>query len=317
MIEYQKKKADKILEMKKELDKKEIKDLKQKPDISKKSKQILNNKNKKENFFERMKEKERIAQERKSKLIEQIKTERAKKKEEEDKPLEFKIYSKPYNKNFSKMYYEMKKKDDQKKEQFKVFSEVIRQYENRECVFQPNLNEDEEENEIKPKHRKLNSCELVQRLYNDELKNRLKKKENLEQKYKPSFKPKINDISIEMANRFKKRLKNKKEDKNNQSISNIGYNKVNKRLNMSAIKRKQNKKMDLVIKKREKSEDKKDMTDINIENKNNIFEKIDSNIINDDSNNIKNDEKNDENNNDNNIKEEKDQNENNENDKTN
>ena len=160
-----KKKADKILEMKKQLEKNEIKDLKPKPDISKKSKQIVNNKNKKENLFERMKEKERIANERKSKLIEQINTERAKKKEEEDKPLEFKNYSKHINKKFSQMYYEMKKKDDQKKEQFKVFAEVIKQYETRECKFQPNLNDDEEETETKPKHKKLNSCELVQRLY--------------------------------------------------------------------------------------------------------------------------------------------------------
>ena len=318
MKEYEKKKADKILEMKKQLEKNEIKDLKPKPDISKKSKQIVNNKNKKENLFERMKEKERIANERKSKLIEQINTERAKKKEEEDKPLEFKNYSKHINKKFSQMYYEMKKKDDQKKEQFKVFAEVIKQYETRECKFQPNLNDDEEETEAKPKHKKLNSCELVQRLYNDELKNRIKKKENLEQKYKFSFKPHINDISTEMANRFKKRMKNKKdENKNKNDISEIGYVKRStKRLNNSAIK-KSTKKMDIILKKREQKEDKNNITDFNIENKNNennIYEKIDASIINENNSNaaiIEN--KINEENNDNNKKEEIKEKENNEN----
>ena len=126
------------------------KDLKEKPEISQKSKEIINNKNKKENLFERMKEKERIANEKKIKLKEKINLERAKKKEEEDKPLEFKTHLKPNNQKFNKVYYEMKRKNDKKKEDFKIFAEVVRQYEIRECKFQPNLNdEDIEEGETK------------------------------------------------------------------------------------------------------------------------------------------------------------------------
>ena len=98
MIYFEKRKKEKILQLKNELEKEELKELKTKPEITKKSRDIIN-KNKKENFFERMKEKENIVNEKKKKLIEQIKLERAKKKEEEDKPLEFKINTKP-NKKF-------------------------------------------------------------------------------------------------------------------------------------------------------------------------------------------------------------------------
>ena len=201
--------------------------------------------------------------------------ERAKKKEEEDKPLEFKTHLKPINQKFNKIYYEMKRKNDKKKEDFKIFAEVVKQYEIRECKFQPNLNEEDEgEGEIKIKHRKLNSCELIQRLYDNEIKNRIKKKEDLEQKYKPTFKPKINDISIEISNRRKIKLNNKSNKKNNINYKS-SINSYTKRHNNSALKRK-NKKFDIALKKREKSVNNRNITDINIENKN----KENNNIVN-------------------------------------
>ena len=292
MKDYEKKKAEKIKELKKELENKEIKDLKEKPEISQKSKEIINNKNKKENLFERMKEKERIANEKKIKLKEKINLERAKKKEEEDKPLEFKTHLKPNNQKFNKVYYEMKRKNDKKKEDFKIFAEVVRQYEIRECKFQPNLNdEDIEEGETKIKHRKLNSCELIQRLYDNEIKNRIKKKEDLEQKYKPTFKPKINDISIEISNRRKLKLKSRIDEKSNINDKS-SINAYTKRQNNSALKRK-TKKFDIVLKKREKSVNNRNITDINIEKKNeenNIIVSLNSDII-DDNNNDKNNDK--------------------------
>ena len=219
--------------------------------------------------------------------MEQIKLERAKKKEEEDKPLEFRTNINPNNKRFNKIYFEMKKKNEQKEEEFKKFAEVVHQYEQRECKFQPNLNDDnEDENKIKIKHRKLNSCELIQRLYNDELKNRIKKKENLEQKYRPTFKPKINDNSIDMSNRWRKKMKNKKDEKGDRNdISGINLNKiVKKRLNNSAVKRK-NKKFDIEKKFEKSFNDKYNNTDVNIDNKDNNKNKENDNVNNE--NNIK------------------------------
>ena len=61
----------------------------------------------------------------------------------------------------------------------------------RECVFQPNLTEFDEN-----KYKNLNSNKLVHRLYDDELKKRVQKKKDLEKKYKPSFKPNLMKNSI-------------------------------------------------------------------------------------------------------------------------
>lgn len=317
MIDFQKKKEEKLIEKRKELENKEIKKLKPKPEISKRSKEIIIN-NKKENLFERMKEKEQKAKDKKNKLIEKIKNERAKKKEEQDKPLEFNTNLKPIDKKFNKIYLEMKKKELKRKEDFQVFAEVVKQYENRECVFQPNVYEDEE-GQKKPKHRKLKSCDLIQRLYNDELKNRMKVKENLEQKYKLSFKPKINDTSIEMANRWKQKMKAKKgENANKNDTSGIGFSKVDKiRINNSAIKRKV-KKFDIALKKSDKTgKDKINETEDNIKNKNednNYIYKIKTEIINENNDNITKDEGNKNKEENIEIKEkEKDNNENNEN----
>ena len=91
----------------------------------------------------------------------------------------------------------------------------------RECIFQPNINLDNEEGGEKKKIKKrLNSCEIVQRLYNEGIKNQKEKKENLEQKYKPSFKPKINGNSNNLAKKWKKRIENKKEEANNYKMEN-------------------------------------------------------------------------------------------------
>ena len=127
----------------------------------------------------------------------------------------------------------MKKQNEQKKEKFKIFEEKIIM---KECKFQPNLNDDDEDNN--KRLRKVSSCKLVQRLYNDELVKRMEKKENLKKKYRLSFKPKINETSIDMTNKWKKRLNNKKDEKTNKNNISINeYKKIDKKsLNNSAVK---------------------------------------------------------------------------------
>ena len=292
MEDFEKKKAEKILEMKKQLEKKEIKDLRQKPEICKGSIEIINNSNKtkKENVFERMKEKERKANERKMKLKEKINLERAKKKEEEDKPLEFKTNLKPINKKFNKIYHEMKKKNDKKKEEFKIFSEIVKEYERKECTFQPIINKDEKESKVK--HRKMNSCDIIQRLYDDEITNRIKRKKYLEKKYLPTFMPKINDASIGIKSKLKFNIKNKKGQNNNMNtISQMRNNKDDTKILIHSAMKIRRKKNFFLDKKRDKSlNDKLNITEIKIINKNedkNDIIKINKDVINNNDNNKK------------------------------
>ena len=68
-IDYEKKKIEKISEMKKEIDEKEKDLLQKKPIISKKSVELINRKYTKDNFFERMEEEDKKAKVKKQKLI--------------------------------------------------------------------------------------------------------------------------------------------------------------------------------------------------------------------------------------------------------
>jgi len=226
-INFQKKKEEKIFQMKKELEENEKKALKEKPNISQKSIQLTYNTYANESLFERMKEKEKIAKEKKEKLKEKINKEREKKKEEEDRPLQFNIKSCEMDKKFQKIYQEMIKKDKALKDKLSVYHDVVEEYEMRECSFHPqiniNYNIDKENNDNKGKKYKqrLNSCEVVtQRLYDDALTERKKYKENLEKKYKYIFKPKISEKSKNLAIKRKKRIELENKEKKND-ISNI------------------------------------------------------------------------------------------------
>jgi len=224
-IDYEKKKTEKITEMKKEIDEKEKEQLKKKPSISRKSVELISKIHLKDNFFERMEQEDKKAKEKKQKLIEKINNERNKKKEEIEKPLEFNIVHTPMDKRFNKVYQEMVKKDEDVKEKINIFSDVIKQYEMRECSFQPKINRDEKNNNKKEKR---NSNEIIERLYNDDIKDKEIKRENLEKKYQLSFKPKLNEKSLEMAKKRKKSVnyenkeinKNKDIKKNNDKKNN-------------------------------------------------------------------------------------------------
>ena len=122
----------------------------------------------------------------------------------------------------------MLKKDEDVKEKLNFFADVVKQYEMRECSFQPNINKNEKNNNKKKEKRNLG--EITQRLYDNNIKNKESVRENLEQKYKLSFKPKINDKSLEMVKNRKKKIENenKKNDNHNKLESN---NEKNKKIN--------------------------------------------------------------------------------------
>ena len=219
LINNQEKKEEKISEIKKE----ETEKGKLKSKLTRKSVEVTSRMPLIDNFLERMAEEEKRSKMKQEKLIERIKNERAKKVEEIEKPLDFKIKPTKIDKKFNKIYQEMIKKEEKAKEKLIAFSNFVNQYELKECVFQPNFNKKENDNNKKRKKR-LSSSEITQRLYNDDLKGKQNKRESLELKYKLSFKPTIGEKSLELAQKRKKRVEKKdketEQDKNNLEIEN-------------------------------------------------------------------------------------------------
>lgn len=184
-----------------------------------------------EDFLERMAEEEKRTKLKQEKLIERIKNERAQKVEKIEKPIDFKIKPTKIDKKFNKIYQEMIKKEEKAKEKLIAFSNLVNQYELKECVFQPNINRNENDDNTKRKKR-LSSSEITQRLYNDDLKSKQNKRESLELKYKLSFKPTIGEKSLELALKRKKRLEKKDKetgkDKDNIKMEKVDNTKKNK-----------------------------------------------------------------------------------------
>ena len=225
--DYKRKKEEKLNEMKKSLEEIEKRKMKEKPDISKNSRNIVKTHEKsKTTFLERMKEEQKNAKERKEKLCEKINSEKQKKKEEIEKPLEFNIKPNKLDQKFKKTYDEMMRKDQELKNKLNTFIEKVNEYKMKECRFHPNINIDKnEKNEGNKKCKnRVKSCELIKRLYDDGIKNHNEKRENLKEKYKISFKPKINGNSNNLAKKWKQRTENKKEEstkkENNYNIKN-------------------------------------------------------------------------------------------------
>ena len=256
MVEYEKRRLEKIVRLRKYLENIEIKKLRPKPEISKYSKQLINaSKNNKESLIQRMKDEEEKTKQKRKLLAEKIKEERIKRKKDLEKKPEFKVKKLKMDKKFNKFYTNMIEKDKIKKEKFAKFTEVVRDYELSECVFQPNLTELDEN-----KYKNLNSNKLIQRLYDEELKKRDQKKKDLEKKYTPSFKPNL----IKKTLNFNKKL----HTKNNKKITgsrNIfgGLSGLEKRLNRTIEKRPARK---LNLKESDKKH-KHNITDDNLANK--------------------------------------------------
>ena len=277
MIDYRKNIEERLIRQREELENIELRELRKKPYLSEKTQEIIKKTSKNENLFQRMKENEKKTKEKIKRLTEIINQEREKKKAEQDKPLEFKTKLNPIDKKFNIKYMEMKRKQLQTHEDFLDFASLVKDYENRECVFQPNLKE-----KSKNKNKTVNSEELIQRLYDDEIKKKKKLKENLDKKYKPSFKPNINDTSIDLAKKWKERRRNqldKSLNYNNKSAY-CSIHSVTKRINNSETKRKIKKK---IIEADNKSVDKKINEKIKkteVKKNNSVLDKSKNDIIN-------------------------------------
>ena len=255
MIEYENRRLEKIIRLRKYLENIEIKKLKPKPEISKYSRQLTSNSRITKDSIQRMREEEEKTKQKRKALAEKIKEERIRRKAEQDKKPVFKIKKIKNDTKFNKFYSKMIENDKLKKEKFAKFTEIVRDYEMRECVFQPNLTDFDEN-----KYKTLNSNQLVHRLYDDELKKRVQKKKDLEKKYKPSFKPNLMKNSIN----FIKKHQNKKEKKKTGSIDVFGMlSQKDKRFNNSMQKR-MNRNYNL---KDTEKDDKLNVTGDNLDNK--------------------------------------------------
>ena len=272
MIEYEKRRLEKIVRLRKYLENVEIKKLKPKPEISRYSKQLIKNtQNNKDGIIQRMKEEDEKTKMKRKLLADKINEERTKRKVAQEKRPEFKIKKIKVDNKFNKFYSTMIEKDKQKKEKFAKFTEVVKDYEMRECVFQPNLTEFDEN-----KYKNLNSNKLVHRLYDDELKKRVQKKKDLEKKYKPSFKPNLMKNSINFIKKYTNKMEKRKTESRNVFG---GLSGLDKRLNNSMQKRASR---NYHLKTSEKNK-KFNATDENLENKSvdNIYvEEMKTEIIN-------------------------------------
>ena len=204
---FQKRQKENMIELKRNVEDNIKKLMKEKPDITKKSR-IIDKKNSKQKFLDRIQDEANKYKQRKEKLFERINLERAKKKEEIEKPLEFNTKLKE-DKKFMKAYESMMERQKEVKNRFKVFNDVVNEYNMKECTFAPKINKHQnksftESNEENNESNKYNK--FVKRLYNDEIKNRIKKKENLVQKYKPSFHLKINKNAESLSRNWRLKL---------------------------------------------------------------------------------------------------------------
>ena len=217
--------------------------MKEKPDITERSR-LIDKKNSKTKFLERIKEQQIKIKQRKEKLKEKINIERALKKEKIDKPLEFNKISKE-DKKFMKVYEAMVERQKEVNDRFQIFNEVVHEYNMKECTFSPQINKQRnksyDESNSNSENEEDKEEKLVKRLYDDEIKYRNKKKENLFKKYTPSFHPKINKNSDKLSRNWKSKLTNKHntnyyiENKNN---FNFDENANTERNNKSFSKRK-------------------------------------------------------------------------------
>ena len=225
-IDYEKRKENKLSQMQKEKKEKERKTLKNKPFISRKSIELINKLKLNDDLLERMNDEEKKKKDKKEKLIEKINTEREKKKKEIEQPNKYNIKITKFDNKFDKIYSEMMKKNELLKSKINAFSDMVKEYEMRECFFQPNYFKNNDKNDSKTKKkRRVSSCEVTQRLYNDEIKNRRKKADKLNEKYKLSFHPTISNKSIDLALRKRERMKY--SSKENIGEENINMNEEN------------------------------------------------------------------------------------------
>lgn len=232
MKEYEQKRLEKIIKMKEYLENIEINKLKKKQDINRSSKKLINNKKNNENIYQKLKEEEKKIEEKKKLLLEKIKKDKLKRKTEKGKTPtpKYKFRKVGIDKKFNKYYTNMIEKDKINKEKFQRFTKVVKDIEMKECVFQPNLTEFNGN-----KFKTLNSNELIHRLYDEQVKKRLERQKNLEKKYRLTFKPELNNASMELTKKCKEKI-DKKINSGKTRNRNVLYL-IEKKLNNSMHKR--------------------------------------------------------------------------------
>jgi len=225
-IDYEKRKESKIFQLQKEKNDKEKKNLKKKPFISRKSVELISRLNLNDNILERMNDEEKKAKDRKEKLIQKINMEREKKKKEIEKPNSYNIKLTKFDNKFDKIYNEMMKKDEKLKSKINAFSDMVKEYEMRECVFQPNFFKYNNKNEDNKKKKRISSSDVTKRLYNDEIKNRRNRINQLNEKYKLTFKPTISNKSVDLAMRKREKMRLSSKEKNDELKNNLDENEM-------------------------------------------------------------------------------------------
>ena len=225
-IDYEKRKESKIFQLQKEKNDNEKKKLKKKPFISRKSVELISRLNLNDNILERMNDEEKKAKDRKEKLIQKINMEREKKKKEIEKPNSYNIKLTKFDNKFDKIYNEMMKKDEKLKSKINAFSDMVKEYEMRECVFQPNFFKYNNKNEDNKKKKRISSSDVTKRLYNDEIKNRRNRINQLNEKYKLTFKPTISNKSVDLAMRKREKMRLSSKEKNDELKNNLDENEM-------------------------------------------------------------------------------------------
>lgn len=215
-IDYEKRKESKLSKLKMEKNYKEEKTLKQKPLISRKSVELISKLRLNDDILERMNYEEKKTKDKKAKLIQKINIERERKKKEIEKPHVYNISITKFDNKFDKIYNEMMKKQESLKSKINAFSNMVREYEMRECYFQPNISKNEgNHNEEKNKKKKrIDSSDVINRLYHEEIKNRRNRINKLNEKYKLTFKPTISNKSVDLALKRREKLINLSKEKN-------------------------------------------------------------------------------------------------------
>ena len=200
--------------------------MKKKPIISRKSVELISRLNLNDNILERMNDEEKKAKDRKEKLIQKINMEREKKKKEIEKPNSYNIKLTKFDNKFDKIYNEMMKKDEKLKSKINAFSDMVKEYEMRECVFQPNFFKYNNKIDDNKRKKRISSSDVTKRLYNDEIKNRRNRINQLNEKYKLTFKPNISNKSVDLAIRKREKMKLSSQEKNDQIKNNLDENDI-------------------------------------------------------------------------------------------
>ena len=184
-----------IEERKKNKEEEEAKKLRTKPEISKKSKNMV--RNTEEDLYQRCIKFKHEVEKKNNNLL---KEKEVKLKNEEDEIIKevktHKLDKSKINDNISSLM----NWNGKKKEKIKDMKDAFEKKNRIECTFKPKINKQKITNILKDNYLTNKEQELTERLYTIDLENRKFKHEKLENVYMPSFKPMTNNKSKQRKN---------------------------------------------------------------------------------------------------------------------